>query len=270
MSNPLVNRALNQGVSAGRSVPPAPGGGQGEPFMTAEQLDQMYQRPAATSAQTGRLTYEDVLMKTGVSFMVLLVGAAVGWFIPALAIVGAIAGLVLGLVNAFKREPSPVLVLAYAATMGLFLGGISGVFEASMPGIVMQAVLATLAVFATMLVLFRMKIVRVSGKMAKFLVLAIAGYAVFSLVNFAYSMFSGNAWGVRDVEIMGIPLGLVIGVVAVVLAAFSLVMDFQMIEQGVQQGIPERYSWSLAFGLMATLIWLYVEILRILAILRGN
>lgn len=275
MSNPLLNRALGKGVNEGRGVPAGPGPQQGQPFMTGQQLEEMYQRPSATPAQTRRLTYEDVLMKTGMSFGVLLVAAAVGWFVPALALIGAIAGLVLGLVNAFKKEPSPVLVLAYAATMGLFLGGISGIFEAVYPGIVMQAVLASLAVFTVMLVLFRLKIVRVQGKFAKFMMLAVAGYAAFSLANLVFGAISGTPWGVRGMSI-GLPivgevsLGLIIGIVAVVLAAFSLVMDFQMIEQGVEQGIPEKYSWSLAFGLMATLIWLYVEILRILAILRGG
>lgn len=96
---------------------------------SAEELQQMYAAPSATPVQTGRMTYDDVVMKTGITFAVLLAGAVVGWFNPGLAFVGLIVGLVLGLVNAFKRNPSPPLILAYAAFEGLFVGGISQIFE---------------------------------------------------------------------------------------------------------------------------------------------
>jgi len=139
-----------------------------------------------------------------------------------------------------------------------------------------QAVLGTFCVFAVTLALFKSGKVRATPKAMKFFMIAMLGYLVFSLVNLALMMFGvlDNQWGARgmDISIMGIsiPLGVLIGLVAIGLAAFSLIMDFTSIEEGVRAGVDARYSWTAAFGLTVTLIWLYVEILRVLAILRGN
>lgn len=241
---------------------------------SAQQLQDMYNKPAANGAQTGRMTYDDVIMKTVFTLGLVLVGAGIGWFVPALMLPGAIVGLVLGLVNAFKKEPSPALILAYAFFEGLFLGGLSGVLESSLPGIAVQALLGTLSVFVVTLVLFRNAKVRATPKMTRFFVIALAGYALFSLLNFGLMVFGvlDNPWGMRGMDIPGtnIPFGVVLGLLAIGLAAFSLIVDFTSIEQGVQRGVPAKYSWTAAFGLTVTLVWLYVEILRLLAILRGN
>ena len=190
-----------------------------------------------------------------------------------LMIVGALGGFVLGLVNSFKREPAPGLILAYAGLEGLFLGGLTLVLDTLYPGIGLQAVLGTLSVFGVTLLLFKSGKVRATPKAVRFFMIAMIGYAVFSLVNVGMMIFGAQntMFGMRDsVEIMGIPLGVLIGIFAVGLAAFSLIMDFTAIEQGVIAGAPRRYSWTAAFGLTVTLVWLYVEIIRILAILRGN
>lgn len=241
---------------------------------SAQQLQDMYNKPSANSTHTGRMTYDDVIMKTVFTLTLVLVGAAVGWFVPALMLPGAIVGLVLGLVNSFKKEPSPALILAYALFEGLFLGGISGLMEAGFPGIVVQALLGTLSVFLVTLVLFRNAKVRATPKMTRFFIIALAGYALFSLINFGLMIFGAtdSPWGVRSMDIPGtnIPFGLILGLLAIGLAAFSLIVDFTSIEQGVQRGVPTKYSWTAAFGLTVTLVWLYVEILRLLAILRGN
>ena len=267
MSNPLVRRGLEQGIKAGHQ-PATP---------SAEELNSMYMQPSAEPQRPvdeRAMTYDDVLIKTGICFAVLLAGAVLGWFMPILALPAMLLGLVLGLVNAFKREPNKGLILLYAGVEGVFLGGISGIFNAAYSGIVVQAVLATLCVFGLMFALFRFRIVRMSGKMMKFLMLAVGGYAIFSLVNFGFAMFSGGSMNARNVEItimgMTMPLGVVIGIVAVVLASLTLVADFQMIEEGVKHRIPEKYSWTCAFSLMVTLIWLYVEILRLLSYFRQN
>jgi uncharacterized YccA/Bax inhibitor family protein len=239
----------------------------------AEQLEEMYTAPSATPVQTGRMTYDDVVVKTGLTFGVLLVGAVVGWFTPQLYIVGAIVGLVLGLVNAFKREPSPALILAYAAFEGLFVGGISSVFEGmqingnDLDGIVAQAVLATLAVFAVSLWAYRSKRIRVTPRFQRGVMIALGGYLVFCLVNLLFQVFgsSDSVFGFRT----GI-FGVLIGLFAVGLAAFCLILDFDFIEKGVQQGIPAKFAWTAAFGLTVTLVWLYIEVLRLLAILRGG
>lgn len=246
--------------------------------MTPQQLQELYTAPSAGPSQTGRMTYDDVIMKTLACLAVVLVGAAIPMLVlqsaaGPLMIIGALGGFVLGLVNSFKREPSPALILAYAALEGLFLGGLTLVLDNLFPGIGLQAVLGTLSVFAVTLVLFKSGKVRATPKAMRFFMIAMIGYAVFSLVNVGMMIFGATdtMFGMRDsITIMGIPLGVLVGLLAVGLAAFSLIVDFTSIEQGVQAGAPVRYSWTAAFGLTVTLVWLYVEILRILAILRGD
>ena len=263
--------------------------------LSADELRRIYDQPAAQTQRPGidtpaseagfgaeqppviapsdkPMTYENTISKTVLLFVIVLAFGAVGWFMPVLALPAAIVGLVLGLVNSFKKEPSVPLIVLYAVFQGVFLGGISGIFESQWSGIVSQAVIGTLAVFGVTLLLFRSGKVRTSPKMTKIVLIAMVGYLVFSVVN-VILMWTGVAtdpWGMRGVQIFGIPLGLVIGLLAVFLAAYSLVMDFELIQNGVRNRVPEKWAWSAAFGLMVTLIWLYVEILRILAILRGN
>jgi uncharacterized YccA/Bax inhibitor family protein len=232
-------------------------------------LESMYAQPSATSVDTGRMTYDDVVVKTAITLGAVLVGAAVGWQVPGLAIIGLVIGLVLGLVNSFKRNPSPVLILAYGLFEGLFLGGISNYFETAtingqQGGIVAQAVLATFCVFAAVLVGFRSGKLRTSPRLNKIFFIAMMGYLLFSLVNMGLMAF-GGAGSLRSGG-----LGLAIGAFAVVLASYSLVMDFEFIKAGVEQGAPQKFAWTAAFGLTVTLVWLYLEILRILAILRGD
>ena len=261
--------------------------------LTADELRRIYDQPAADVQRPGidvpaeqagpaqppaivpsdrPMTYENTISKTVLLFLVVLGFGAVGWFLPVLALPAAIVGLVLGLVNAFKKEPSVPLILLYAAFQGVFLGGISGIFEAQWAGIVSQAIIGTLAVFGVTLLLFRSGKVRTSPKMTKIVLVAMAGYLVFSLVNVGMIVFGATSdpRGMRGATLWGIPVGLLVGLLAVFLAAYSLVMDFELIQNGVKNRVPEKWAWSAAFGLMVTLIWLYVEILRILAILRGN
>ncbi|WP_136193556.1 Bax inhibitor-1/YccA family protein [Actinomyces procaprae] len=245
-------------------------------------LEAQYGAPAATNVDRGRMTYDDVIVRTfGIFAMIIAVGA-VSWTLAVneatagigmLALVGgAIGALVLGLVNSFKREPSPVLIFAYAICEGAMLGALSGVMEMIYPGIVLQAVLASAATFGVVLVAYKFAGFRLSSKAQRILLTAMGGYLIFSLINFAL-MLTGvlsDPWGLRGITVMGIPLGLIIGLLAVVMAALSLTMDFESIQNGVERGLPTRYAWSGAFGLVVTLVWLYVEFLRILAILRDN
>lgn len=253
--------------------------------LTADELRRIYDQPAATTQRPGvdaplasdalqppviapsdrPMTFENTISKTVFLFLVVLAFAAVGWFIPALMIPGAIVGLVLGLVNAFKKQPSVPLIVGYAAAQGLFLGGLSMVFEAQWPGIVTQAIIGTFAVFGSVLMLFRSGKVRTSPRMTKIVLVAMVGYLVFSLVNVGMMVFGATdaAWGMRSGT-----FGIVIGILAVLLASYSLVMDFELIQNGVKNRVPEKWGWSAAFGLTVTLIWLYVEILRIIAIFR--
>ena len=240
------------------------GAGQAaQQYAHQQSMEDAFRAPSAGPEQTGRMTFNDVVGKTGLMLVLVVVAGAVGWFSPGLMIIGAIAGLVLGLVNAFKREPSPVLIMLYALAEGLFLGGISAVFEAAYPGIVVQAVLGTFSVFAVMLALYTSGKFRPTPRMTKIVMTAMLGYLVFMLVNLVLT------WtGIANLRTGG--LGLIIGAIAVLLAAYSLTMDFEMAAVGVKNGAPQKYSWSVAFGLTVTLVWLYVEILRILSILRSD
>lgn len=273
--------APGAGAHGGASVHGAPGAfstGAPHPSATqADHLEQMYQAPSASPIDTGRMTYDHVITRTAGLLGIIVAVGTVTWFtLPGLFIVGAIAGLVLGLVNAFRREPSKPLIIAYAVAQGVFLGGISAFFEASYPGIVFQAVLATVATFTVTLILYTSRIVRVSSKMRRFLMVALFGYLAFSLINLGIMLFSGGnfgAFGLRSVEvdipILGtVPLGVIVGIIAVILATMSLLVDFDAIERGVKQGVPERYGWTAAFGLVVTLVWLYLELLRLIAIFR--
>lgn len=285
MSNPVFNnsavfgdpRARGSRAARQQQQPAGPYGAATAtgPVIEAQSLEHMYGAPAATTRDTGRLTYDDVIMKTGGLLALLVVVAAATWnFAPGLWPLGAIVGLVLGLVNAFKRNPSPALIIAYTAAQGVFLGGISLAFQnmtigstGSAEPIVLQAVVATMATFAAALFLFKSGKVRVTPKFTRWLLISMVGYLAFSLVNVVMSFFmASEGFG----PLRNGPVGVLVGLFAVGLAAASLIMDFDSIKRGVEQGVPAKFAWSAAFGLIVTLVWLYLEILRILAILRGN
>ncbi|MDN3311556.1 Bax inhibitor-1/YccA family protein [Microbacterium oryzae] len=262
--------------------PPAAQFGQmGVDAAANAQMEGAFAAPTAGAHQTGRMTIEDTVMKTVLLFAVLLVTAAVGWIItlggslsPANAtslsmgpmLIGVIGGGILGLVNAFKKNPSVPLIVAYAAFEGLFVGGISAYFEFIYPSIIVQATLATVAVVGVTLALFMSGKVRATPRGAKILMIAMIGYLVFSVLNLVLSMTGVvDGWGLRSGWI-----GIAIGVLVVFMAAYSLVMDFDMVQQGVRNGAPRKFAWQAAFGIMVTVVWLYVEILRMIAILRGS
>ena len=276
MSNPVFDNSAIFGDPRKRPRGRAPQGtvttaasyGTATAGYDAASLNQMYEAPSATTADTGRLTYDDVIMKTaGLLAVLVLTGAATWILAPGLWIAGAVVGLVLGMVNAFKKSPSPALILLYAAAEGVFLGGISAFYESQYTGLVGQAVLATLAVFGTSLVLFRSGKVRVTPKFTKVLMLSMVGYLAYSFLNVVLMLFGvgGGTYGPLRSGLLGI----VVGLVAVGLAAMSLIVDFDSIQRGVRQGVPAKFAWSAAFGLVVTLVWLYLELLRLLAILRN-
>ncbi|MBO1740392.1 Bax inhibitor-1/YccA family protein [Leifsonia sp. TF02-11] len=239
---------------------------------SAENLEQMYQAPSATSADTDRMTVEDTINKSAISFALLVAGAVVGWMVPGLYIPAAIVGFVLALVNIFKKKPSPALILSYAGVQGIFVGGISAVFESIYPGIVIQAVIGTLAVVGVTLALFASGKIRASAKATKIFLIAMFGYLAYSLINviLVWTGVTHSAFGLSsDVKLFGVPLGVVIGVLVVIMGAYSLVLDFDFIQRGVKNRAPRIYGWSGAFGIMVTVIWLYLEILRLLAISRN-
>ncbi|MBH0008522.1 Bax inhibitor-1/YccA family protein [Salinibacterium sp. UTAS2018] len=239
-----------------------------------QQLNDMYNREAVP-ASGDVMTVEDTIAKTVGAFAILVVGAALSWMlVPALPLLWLGAGLigfVLALVNIFKKKPSGALVLTYAAFEGVFVGGISRVFENASGGVVTQAVIATIAVVGVTLALFASGKIRASKKATKIFMIALIGYVVFTLLNVVL-MATGvvqSAQGLRDVTFMGIPLGAIIGVLVVIMAAYSLVLDFDNIQKGVANRAPRAYGWKGAFGIMVTVIWLYLELLRFFSIIRN-
>lgn len=214
-----------------------------------------------------RLTMNDVMVKTGINLGLVAVGAAVAWHAPVLLLLGMVGGLVLGLVNSFKKKVSPVLVMTYAFMEGLLLGGLSAVVDMRYPGVAVQAVLATLVVAGTTLALFANGKLRATPKLNKIFMIGAIGYMAYGLISILGAGIFGSS--LNSFSIGGIPLGLVVGLFAVALATYSLLIDYTTTAEAVDAGLPQSESWRLAFGLTASLVWLYVEILRVLMYLAS-
>jgi uncharacterized YccA/Bax inhibitor family protein len=167
------------------------------------------------------------------------------------------------MVNIFSKTVKPALVIAYAACQGLALGTLSHMYNTIYDGIVSQAILVTISAFAGMLFAYKSGRIRVTPKFTKVLMTALLGYLVLGLVSFVGFMITGTS-------IYNSGFGLLIASGGMVLAAFFLILDFDSIQSGIAAGAPESESWRAAFGLMVTIVWLYMEVLRVLSILRGN
>ena len=286
-SNPVFDRIekeSSQGYAGfGRTGAPAQqpmAGMASTDGMTSQQLQDLYNRPSAGPVQTKRLTIDDVVMKTIGLFSIVLIFGALGWKLsPTYGIgiwgVGLVGILVLGLVIMFKKTISVPLILAYAVFEGLFVGAISesystyfdrGTDTPIFQGIVAQAVLATLSVFAGMLLAYKTGIIKVTEKFRRIVTMAVIGYVIFGLINLVYAMVSGNSFGIGGSGALGIGISLF----AIGLASAMLALDFDSIDRAIAAGAPEKYSWLLAHGLIVTLVWLYLEILRLLGRLRSN
>jgi uncharacterized YccA/Bax inhibitor family protein len=238
-----------------------------------------YGAPQAPSGEASRpMTVDDVVMKTGASLGVTLIAgvitaiwaqsqAAAGSMgaITGAMIGGMLVGLVLSLVIIFKQMASAPMTLAYAAAEGVFLGALTGVFEMIYPGIALQAILGTAAVFVVMLVVYKTGAVKVTPKFRKWMIGALGGVAIVMLVNLVLSLFGVNT-GLRD----GSTLAIVFSLVVIGIAAFSFLLDFDMADEAIRQGVPAKFAWFVAFGLLVTLVWLYLEILRLLSYLQQD
>lgn len=214
-----------------------------------------------------RLTMNDVLVKTAINLGLVVVGAVVAWYVPVLMLLGLLGGLVLGLVNSFKQKVSPVLVMAYALMEGMMLGGLSAIVNLRYPGTAIQAVLATIVVAGVTLALFANGKIRTTPKLNKIFMIGALSYLGYGLV----SMLTAGLFGfsLNSMSIGGIPLGLPIALIAVAMATYSLLIDYTTTAEAVDAGLPQSESWRLAFGLTASLVWLYVEILRVLMYLAS-
>ncbi|PRY58131.1 putative YccA/Bax inhibitor family protein [Knoellia remsis] len=289
-SNPAFNR-LEQDAQSGYAAFQEPGRqgganpnnpmnvsyaqqGMADQWGSQQQLQDMYNQPSAGPVQTGRVTMDDVIMKTLGLFALVLGFGAVGWIVamrsPELGFMlwmgGMIGTLVLGLVIAFKKTLSVPLIVGYAVLEGLFVGAVSQVFEERWPGVVATAAVATAATFIGMFLAYKSGLIKVTDKFRRIVTMMIFGYAIFAVVNFLYAMFFPGApqFGFGGDG----PLGIAISVFAVGLASVSLALDFDMIDRAIATGAPQKYSWLLAHGLIVTVVWLYIEFLRLFARMR--
>lgn len=221
-----------------------------------------------------RMTIDDVVVKSGISFAILLLFAVIGWNLDgSLQLLGfgaAIVAFILAMVISFKKAASPILVILYSAFEGVFLGAISAWYqsygEANGNGnLVLQAVSATFVVFFVTLFVYKSGLVRVTQKTRRIFTIMLFSYLGIALLSLVAALFGvGGGWGFYGVG----GLGIIISLFAVGLAAFSLVIDFDGIVRMADYGVEEKESWRMAFGLMVSLVWLYLEILRLLAILN--
>ncbi|MGO4422750.1 Bax inhibitor-1/YccA family protein [Streptomyces sp. NPDC000941] len=288
-SNPVFSRRgfSRDGGYAGFGAAPQAGGPaavQGNPYaqtqaptnpyatgdqqnLTPEQLQQMYGAPPAGPLQTGRMTMDDVVMRTGMTLGTVILAAAAAWIMDLPVGVGfgaALVAMVLGLVQSFKRKASPALIMSYALFEGVFLGVISQVYNDRWSGIPMQAVLGTMAVFVGVLAAYKTRLIRVNARFQRFVLGAAIGFLILMSVNLLFAAFGGgDGLGFRSGG-----MGILFGIIGVVLGAAFLALDFKQVEDGVRYGAPREESWLAAFGLTLSLVWIYLELLRLISIFR--
>src|SRR3954449_11123420 len=264
-NNPAFGRGFQTATRSGQF-----GGGLGAPTSAPTQYDP-YNAPSPYGrAATRYMTMDDVVTKTGITFLVTVLAAAAIWALPGstgwgLALPAILVGLVLGLVISFKMIANPAATLAYAAVEGVFLGAISEAFDMRWPGIVIQAVIGTLGVFAGMLIVYKTGAIRVTPKFTRWIVGALIGVLVLVVVNLIASFITPGGLGLRD----GGPVAIIFSLVVIGIGALSLLLDFDMADEAIRRGAPAKFAWYIAFGLLVTMVWLYLEILRLLSYLRN-
>jgi len=256
-------------------------GRSGNPALKATTFSSVSQRaPSASGIQataSSTMTLQGTVNKTGILLALVVLSASYTWNLffqsgnPAavmpMAMGGAIFGFILALVTIFKKQWAGITAPMYAVAEGLFLGAISGIFEMQYPGIVIQAVGLTLGTLASLLFLYKTGIVKPTENFRLMVTSATMGIGMLYLVSMLMNMFgSGGIGFIHSNGLFGIGFSLFV----VAIAALNLVLDFDFIEQGSEMGAPKYMEWFGAFSLMVTLIWLYLEMLRLLAKLRSR
>ncbi len=250
------------------------------------QVDLNGGSPTHTEVGTGRMTIDSVVEKTAITLGLVVAAAAVAWvFIGqivdanvvddsavakayALTLVGGLGGFALVMINAFKKVTSPALVMGYAVLEGLFVGAFSKLittFVSADASIIFGAVLGTFAAVAGTLAAYKFFNIQVGAKFRKIVIASVMGFVAVSLLSLIMSFF-GSSLGVNGFG----PVGFVFACLGLVLGVFMLILDFDFVEKGIEAGLPERESWQAALGLTVTIVWIYTNILRILAIINND
>ncbi|MFJ3705071.1 MULTISPECIES: Bax inhibitor-1/YccA family protein [Streptomyces] len=271
------NAAPQAGAATAGTNPYAQG--TANPYATNPyaQQDTQYGAPQAP-ARSGAMTIDDVVTRTAMTLGTVVLTAALSWaLLPVdeaslgksygIAIGAALVAFVFAMIQSFKRKASPAIILAYAAFEGVFLGVISSAVSTYIgPGTVMQAVMGTMCVFAGVLIAYKMRWIRVTRRFYGFVMAAAMGFMLLMVVNLLFSVFGGgDGLGFRSGG-----LGILFGVIGIILGACFLALDFKQVEDGVNFGAPREEAWLAAFGLTMTLVWIYLEMLRLLSILNGD
>jgi uncharacterized YccA/Bax inhibitor family protein len=285
-SNPIFSRSEGfNGRGTAQPTQPYPGNeyaGYGSPAQwgTGQAGSQPGSQPGGIQVDEGRMTIDSVVQKTGLSLGIVVLTAAATWLLTgdvranpelagglyALSLFGALGGFALAMVNSFKKVVSPALVMAFAALEGVFVGAFSKVLEATFgDGLVIGAVLGTMAAVGGTLAAYKFFNIKVGAKFRMWVIGAMFGFVALSMLNLVLSFFKAD-FGFNGFGTMG----LISSVVGLGLGVLLLILDFDFVERGIAAGLPERESWRAAFGLTVTIVWIYIELLRILAILRGD
>ncbi|KQX83031.1 MULTISPECIES: Bax inhibitor-1/YccA family protein [unclassified Streptomyces] len=293
--NPVFSRrgfSRDNGYAGFNAAPqaggPAVGTQQGNPYAQQAgnpyaqnpyaQQDLSYGAPPQAPAAAGRMTMDDVVARTATTLGTVVVTAVLSWvLLPVdeanlgksygIAVGAGLVAMVLALIQSFKRRAAPALILSYAALEGVFLGVISSAVSTYIAdGVVAQAVMGTMAVFAGVLVAYKAGWIRVNRRFYGFVMAAALGFVLLMAVNLLFTVFGGgDGLGFRSG-----PLGIVFGVIGILLGACFLALDFKQVEDGIAYGAPREEAWLAAFGLTLTLVWIYMEFLRLLSILNSD
>ncbi|MFF4587692.1 Bax inhibitor-1/YccA family protein [Streptomyces sp. NPDC001388] len=252
----------------------------GNPYAQNPYAQQGLQQGAPPQAPVtpGAMSMDDVVARTATTLGTVVLTAVLSWLLLpvdeanlgksyGIAVGAGLVAMVLALVQSFKRSPSPALILSYAALEGVFLGVISSAVSTYIAdGVVVQAVMGTMAVFAGVLVAYKAGWIRVNRRFYGFVMAAALGFVLLMAVNLLFTVFGGgDGLGFRSGA-----LGIVFGVIGIILGACFLALDFKQVEDGITYGAPREEAWLAAFGLTLTLVWIYMEFLRLLAILNSN
>lgn len=290
-SNPVLKRAIAKQGGPGQSyqapygqgAPYQQGYGQnpyGQPYQPGGYpgADPYSQQMYPPQAPTGdRMTIDDVVVRSAMTLGMVVLAAVPTYFLTSagsplglgLTVLGALGGLILGLVIGFKQSTNAALILVYGALEGLLVGGISAIFERSLGGpmgsLVTQAVFGTIFAFAAVLALYKFKVIRVTNTFMKVVFAATAAFLIAIVANLLLSFFIPGGLGLREPSM----LGLAVTAIAIVLACAMLLIEFKSIDDALTMGLPRRFAWQCAFGLTVTLVWLYIEILRLVWMLQA-
>ena len=243
---------------------PRSGYGSNVGFNPQAQAQGAYQQ----AGLAGRpMTVDDVVIRTAMTLGLAIVTGALtilshAWI---LALPAFIVGIVVSLVIIFKRTPNAALVLLYSAAEGVVLGAITGLFENVYHGIAFQAIVGTFGVFAAMLIVYKTGVVRVTPRLTRWVIGATVGVVFVMLANLVLNLFGADL-GIRS----GGPVAIAFSLLVIGIAAFNLLLDFEQADQMIRGGLPAKWAWYAAFGLMTTLVWLYLEILRLLSYMQRN